>query len=217
MKVLLVTDLSEAGLRSVEGLCACGAAGFSGVTLLHVVDLDLYSAGGSVPGITEWANTELQKAAADLRESGFEVDTRVEVGPAVDTIKAVSEEIGADLIVATNLGKGAVVGRLLGSTVERLAVATGLPVLVERVEHDGERWCRLGSGSPFQRIVLGVDLRGDTRALVARVAGLPGVESLRVVHVVADEGARAAAQHALKEAAIRHAVGRGRRFRHRCR
>ena len=56
MKVLVATDLSEAGLRSVEGLCACGAAGFGRVTLLHVVDLDLYTAGGSVPGITEWAN-----------------------------------------------------------------------------------------------------------------------------------------------------------------
>jgi len=199
MKVLLATDLSEAGLRAVEGLCACKPSDFGRVTLLHVIDLDLYTAGGSIPGIAEWANAELEKVAADLRERGFEVDVRVETGLAVDTIKSVAEEIGADLIVVTNLGKGAVAGRLLGSTAEQLAPATGLPVLVERVGRSGEQWCRLGRGSPFQRIVLGVDLEGDADALITRTAGLPGVESLRIVHVAADEAARIAAQRQLSE------------------
>lgn len=200
MNVLLATDLSEAGLRSVEGLCACGATGFKRVTLLHVVDLDQYTAGGSIPGIAEWAHEELDKAAADLRARGFEVDIRVETGPAVDAIKAIADEIGADLIVTTNLGKGAVVGRFLGSTAERLAGEVHLPVLIERVGHDGEQWCRLGSGSPFQRILLGVALEGDTRSLIDRAARLPGVESLKVVHVVADESARAAAQQKFEDA-----------------
>jgi len=207
MKVLLATDLSEAGLRSVEGLCACKASDFEHVTLLHVIDLDLYTAGGSVPGIAEWANAELEKVAADLRELGFEVAVRVEIGLAVDTIKSVAEEIGAELIVVTNLGKGALTGRLLGSTAERLAPATRLPVLVERVEHRGERWCRLGSGSPFQRIVLGVDLEGDAQALVTRAASLPGIESLRIVHVAADEATRATAQQGLEQVARGAQVG----------
>jgi len=198
MNVLLATDLSEAGLKSVEGLCACGATGFERVTLLHVIDLDQYTAGGSIPGITEWAHEELGKAAAKLRKRGFAVDIRVETGPVIDTIKTVAGEIGIDLVVATNLGKGAVVGRLLGSTAERLPIATNLPVLIERVEHDGEQWCRLGSASPFQRILLGVDLDdGDVRALVSRVAGLPGIESLRVVHVVQDETGRVSAREGL--------------------
>ncbi len=207
MKVLLATDLSEAGLRSVEGLCACKASDFEHVTLLHVIDLDLYTAGGSVPGIAEWANVELEKVAADLRELGFEVDVRVEIGLAVDTIKSVADEIGADLIAVTNLGKGALTGRLLGSTAERLAPATGLPVLVERVEHRGEQWCRLGIGSPFQRIVLGVDLEGDAQALIGSVGRLPGIELLRVVHVAADEPSRAAAQQKLEEAVRAAQVG----------
>lgn len=207
MKVLLVTDLSEAGLQSVEGLCACGASSFPSVTVLHVIDLDLYTAGGSVPGIAEWANAELERAAADLREQGFEVDVRVEVGPAVDTIRDVAEGIGADLIVATNLGKGAVVGRLLGSTAERLASATNLPVLLERVGRDGEQWCRLGSGSPFERVLLGLDLSGDPRALVERTMRIPGVKSVRLVHVAADEDARAAAQSKLEDAAAGEGPG----------
>lgn len=190
MNVLLATDLSEAGLRSVEGLCACDTGSFETVTLLHVVDLDLYTAGGSIPGITEWAHEELDKAAAELRERGFSVDTRVETGPAVDTIHAVADEIGADLIVTTNLGKGAIVGRFLGSTAEQLAVAARLPVLIERVEHHGERWCRLGAASPFQRVLLGVDLEEDTLPVVERATRLPGLGSLRVVHVVADESAK---------------------------
>lgn len=190
MKVLLATDLSEAGLRSVEGLCACGASGFRSVTLLHVVDLDLYTAGGSVPGIADWAESELEKVATYLRERGFEVDVRVEIGPAVETITSVGNEIGAELLVVTNLGSGAAVGRLLGSTAERLAGAAGLPVLIERVGHDGEQWCRLGAQSPFSRVLLGVDLEDDVPGVVARALGLPGIEALRVVHVVHGEDLR---------------------------
>lgn len=199
MNVLLATDLSEAGLRSVEGLCACDTGSFERVTLLHVIDLDLYTAGGSIPGITDWANEELDGAAADLRDRGFAVDTRVETGPAVDTIHAIADELGADLIVTTNVGKGAIVGRFLGGTAERLAVAARLPVLIERVEHDGERWCRLGAASPFQRVLLGIDLEDDARSLVERAASLPGLESLRVVHVVAEESARESALERLED------------------
>lgn len=199
MNVLLATDLSEAGLRSVEGLCACDTGSFERVTLLHVVDLDLYTAGGSIPGITDWAHEELGKAAGELRERGFAVDTRVETGPAVETIHAVADEIGADLIVTTNLGKGAIVGRFLGSTAERLAGAADRPVLIERVEHDGGRWCRLGAASPFQRVLLGVDLEEGTRPVIERAKGLPGLESLRIVHVVPEESARESALERLED------------------
>ena len=207
MRVLLVTDLSEAGLLSVEGVLGCGSDAFRAITLLHVIDLDLYTAGGSVPQIRDWAQEELRKAAEELRAAGFNAAARVEIGPVLDTVKAVADDEDTDLIVATNLGKGAMAGRLLGSTAERLPVATGLPVLIERVKREGERWCRQASGSPFERILLGVDLEGDVAASIAAVRGLPGLKALRVVHVAAEEGRRADAQRKLEAASGAVAAG----------
>jgi nucleotide-binding universal stress UspA family protein len=199
MNVLLATDLSEAGLGSVHGLLACGCAGFDTVTLLHVIDLDLYTAGGSVPQLQAWAATELEKAAADLRENGFTVGVRVEVGPTVESIRRVAEETRADLVVATNLGRNAVVGRLLGSIAERLPLATRLPVLIERVGHDGERWCRMGSASPFSRVLLAVDpAEDDPTALLRSVLRFPGVQSVTLSYVAPDEAARETAETKLQ-------------------
>ena len=201
MNVLLATDLSEAGLASVHGLLACECAAFDTVTLLHVIDLDLYTAGGSVPQLQEWAAGELEKTATEMREQGFAVEVRVEVGPTVASIHKVADEAGADLVVVTNLGRNAVVGRLLGSTAERLPLATNLPVLIERVGHDGEHWCRMGSASPFARVLLGVDvLEDDPTVLLNGLLELPGVQSVTLSHVAADESARVAAEASLQSA-----------------
>jgi nucleotide-binding universal stress UspA family protein len=202
MNVLLATDLSEAGLAAVHGLLACGCAGFDTVTLLHVIDLDLYTAGGSIPQLQEWAATELEKTAAELRDNGFTVAVRVEVGPTLESIRRVAEEARAGLVVVTNLGRNAVVGRLLGSTAERLPVATKLPVLIERVGHDGERWCRLGSASPFSRVLLGVDPPADDpTGLLTSVLQFPGVMSVRLAHAAQDETARLMAETRLRSVA----------------
>lgn len=197
MNALLVTDLSEAGLRSVEGIASCGASGFDRVTLLHVIDLDLYTAGGSVPQISDWATGALAAAAEPLRESGFEVVTRIEVGPAVETIVSVSEEIGADLIVTTNLGKGALAGRLLGSTAERLAAQSTRPVLIERAERTGETWCRVGTSSPFGTVVAGVDFEHDPSTMLRALAGLPGLTGLALVNVAKGSEDQAQAEERL--------------------
>ena len=63
MKSLIATDLSAAGLLSLDSICS--AAGlFESVVLLHVVDLDLYTAGGSVPQILEFASGEARRSSA---------------------------------------------------------------------------------------------------------------------------------------------------------
>lgn len=201
MRVLLVTDLSEAGLGAVHGLIACGSSGFDTITLLHVIDVNLYTAGGSVPQLQEWAEVELAKAAADLKESGFETATRVEVGPVLESVNKVAEETAAELVVTTNLGRGAVAGRLLGSVAERLPLATKLPVLIERVGHDGERWCRMGGESPFARVVAGVDLSDEAASMIGQLLRLPGAGSVRLVHVVSNEEARSEAEALLKSLA----------------
>lgn len=200
MNVLLATDLSEAGLAAIEGAIACGVAEFDRITLLHVIDLDLYTAGGSIPQIIEYAHAELEKRADELRDAWFAVDVRVEQGAVVETIESVADEIDADLIVMTNVGKGAVAGRLLGSTAERIASDGGRMVLVERVGRDGERWCRLGGASPFDTLVIGVDEPSAAGELVSQVVALPGLHRIVLVSVSSGEHDRGVAQAALTEA-----------------
>ncbi len=188
MRVVVATDLSEASLAAVDTMTACAAAAFERVVLVHAVDLDLYTAGGTVPAVVELAVERLGEIADDLRSAGFaDVGVRVEVGPAVETIETIAAEEDAGLVVMTSLGRGAVAGRLLGSTAERLAARGRVPVLIERVTEREGAWCRLGEGGPFARVLVGTDLSGSLADQLSFVSRLPGVGEVRVVHV-ADPG-----------------------------
>lgn len=187
MRALIATDLSEASLAAVEAVTSCNPVDFEGVVLLHAVDLDLYTAGGTVPAVIELAEESLGSIAEGLREAGFDVSVRVEVGPAAEVIERVAAEEGVGLVVMSNLGSGAVTGRLLGSTAERLASAGKLPVLIERVREDGGAWCRIAECHPFGKVLVGTDLCDSLRSQLDVVGQLPGVGEVRVVHV-ADEG-----------------------------
>jgi nucleotide-binding universal stress UspA family protein len=103
MNVLIATDLSEASLAALDSVCACKHGIFDKATLLHVIDLDLYTAGGSIPQITEYANNVLPLWAERLTSCGIETMVRVEQGPAAETIEDVALESGADLVVMTSL------------------------------------------------------------------------------------------------------------------
>jgi nucleotide-binding universal stress UspA family protein len=187
MRVIIATDLSEASLAAVDSVTSCNPVDFSSIVLVHAVDLDLYTAGGTVPAVLELAEENLGEIAGSLRAAGFEASIRVEVGPAVDVIERVAAEEQAGLIVMTNLGKGAVTGRLLGSTAERLASAGSLPVLIERVREDAGAWCRIADFHPFSRVLVGTDLSCCLSEQLSVVDSLPGVGEVRVVHV-ADPG-----------------------------
>ncbi len=192
MKFLAAVDLSEASLLGLDALRALAGDKVGDVTLLHVVDLDLYTAGGSVPGIMDFARERLQRESSRLSGCGLRAPSiRVEQGDSTQTILRVAAEEKADLIVMTSLGKGARTGRLFGSTAERVASSGSVPVLIERVglpEGDGGTCCRLVDGSPFERTLIAIDVDHDPHSLMAFVEDLPGVGKTRIVHV-AREGA----------------------------
>ncbi len=199
MRVLVATDLSAAGMLSIEALIGCNPELFDGVTLLHVIEADHYMAGGSITEVIEWAEKQLAEEANGLADAGFMTDWRVEQGPAADIVQGIGTEIAADLIVVTDRGKGGAAGRLLGSTAERIAQAGEIPVLVERVEERDTSWCRLGEGSPFTRPLVAADLDDTLRRLAVTAGRLPGRESIRVVHV-ASPGSDLSQAHAFIEA-----------------
>ncbi len=183
MRVLVATDLSEAGLLATEVLLGCSAGLFDRVLLVHVVEAEPYLADVPLHEVETFAAERLAEEAAGLREAGFEVEARVEHGSAADVVQRVAAEAGVDLIVATDRGRGGAPGRFLGSTVERIALAGTTPVLVERVEERDAAWCRLGASSPFARPYVAADI-DEGLARVARVVGrLPGREAVRVTHV----------------------------------
>ncbi|MBE0475651.1 MAG: universal stress protein [Coriobacteriia bacterium] len=207
MRVLVPTDLSEAGLLVIEGLCASPAQPFERVVLLHVIELDLYTAGGSIPAIREWAGSELAEETRRLRERGFDASWRLEEGDAVETIERVAAEEEAGLVMVTSLGRNAAARRLFGSTAERLAAAGDVPVLVDRVVQEAQVWCRLGSGTPFARPLAAMDLEEEPERVPAVLASLPAVESARVVHVAEDARAAVAARERLDALVASHEAG----------
>lgn len=199
MNALVVTDLSETGLLSLEGVRVCGHDWFDRIVVLHVIDLDLYTAGGSVPAISEWAISETGKAAAELRRMGYQADSRVEQGPVVETINRVAEQIDAGLIIMTNVGRGG--DRVLGATAERVASSSKRPVLIDRVARVGAKWCRLGDTSLFDTVVAGVDFGPHAIDFMQQTARLPGLKRLVAVHIASDEKERLDSIAALADAA----------------
>jgi nucleotide-binding universal stress UspA family protein len=200
MNVLIATDLSEASLAALDSVCACESGAFDKATLLHVIDLDLYTAGGSIPQIMDYANSVLPVWADRLTQCGVETQVRVEQGPAAETIEDVAAEKGADLVVMTNLGHGALTGRVFGSTVEKVASRGRVPVLVERVHEHGGSWCRLDEGSPFSRVLVAANTDDALTSLLGYAAALPGETALRVVHVASAPDEVTAAESELRDA-----------------
>ncbi len=188
LKAIVATDLSEASGLAASAICEAEPGAFAQVTIVHVVDLDPYTAGGSIPGIMEFAEERLAEEARYVRDCGIATDTVVTQGDTVETLERLAAEHEADLIVATSLGKGALLGRALGSTVERLVSKGALPVLVERVCVTESGACVLAAEeTTFSRVLVAAGLDGATPLLLETVAGLPGTEEVRVVHVASED------------------------------
>jgi nucleotide-binding universal stress UspA family protein len=185
MKYLAAVDLSEASLFALDTLRAFAGDEGGDVTLLHVVDLDLYTAGGSIPGIMEFAEERLGTESKRLAGCGLNVSgIRVEQGDATATILRVAAHEHTDLVVMTNLGKGERTGRMFGSTAERVASNGSVPVLIERLSaEDADGSCRMYTGSPFDRVLVAVDFDSHPVHLLRFAQSLPDVGAMRTAHV----------------------------------
>lgn len=108
---------------------------------------------GMVPPTTyqlyqDEAETILNAAAEALASGGVRpAATHLRSGPAVSSIVAIAEEIGADLIVIGSRGLGPLRRLILGSVSSGLAHETTRPVLIARG----------GQGWPPERIIVGDD------------------------------------------------------------
>jgi len=81
---------------------------------------------------TQEASQYLARVGETVRKAGVTVSTCVlaEQGPIAELLKGFAHKVNADLIVISAHGKTGLIGRLLGSTAERIVHHGKIPVLM---------------------------------------------------------------------------------------
>lgn len=184
MKALLAVDLSKESMLLAEDVCFFGSDQLNEIILLHVIELDHYRAGGSLLQFETADREILARASESLEKVGFKVQTIIEQGDAVEKISQVAQDRSVDMIVITNIGRGGLSGRLLGSTAENLAKQSKLPIFIGKiVKKNGELKCCIEENA-FRKILIGVDFSPASRNATEFIDNLSGVEAINLIHVV---------------------------------
>ena len=140
-KILYPTDFSEVSKKAINYIKQLKDAGTEEVVVLHVVNekgveaIALYASGSFdelLQRVEKQAADEMEKIEADLKESGFKVKLRIEIGTPLTDILKVEEEEGVSAIVIGSHGKSNVKEMLLGSVSEKVIRKSKNPVLVIR-------------------------------------------------------------------------------------
>jgi len=182
-KIVAATDFSETAANGVAWAAEIARTHGAHLTILHAVQQPT-----PVPGdATAWddygsalqqaARERLNDTARPYDDQGFEVHTRLLVGPAVDGILEVVRQLEADLIVVGTRGLSGLRHLFLGSTAERLVRHSECPVLTTHAE---------AKPRPVTKILVPTDFSGSARraAEVAReiVRGENGPARLILLH-----------------------------------
>lgn len=180
MKVLLVTDFSDAARAAADFAAALARRTGEALAVAHVDD-------GVVPRTFDagpWASVPspchqaLMGEADRLRQSGIEVREFLLGGTPEEALVALVERLPVDLVVLAAPGPGHEPGRPSGWNVERIVQALPVSTVAVRspllpTEPSGRRL----------RIVLGVDFTVSSDAATVWVGGLAGIVPCDVVAV----------------------------------
>jgi len=140
-KILYPTDFSEVSKKAINYIKQLKNAGTEEVVVLHVLNekgveaMALYASGSFdelLQRVEKEAADEMKKIEADLKESGFKVKLRIEIGIPLTDILKVEQEEGVSAIVIGSHGKSNVKEMLLGSVSEKVIRKSKNPVLVIR-------------------------------------------------------------------------------------
>ena len=141
--ILVPTDFSkDAETAYFAALNLLGKESVTKVVLLHVYHLPYeYTAYGTIPTSLDYfrdvegaAEDRLVVLAQELRQQGYEVDTRAREGFPPEVILGEADEVGADLIAMGTHGRTGLAHLVLGSTAERVVQRAKCPVLTVRSE-----------------------------------------------------------------------------------
>ena len=135
MTIVCGTDLSENAREAARAAAAIAKRLAVRLKLVHVIDelgAEL-TAAGEQSAIYAPVRTRVEEHAKELRIGhGIEVEPVVVVGIAHETLVEIARTTDASLIVVAALGVAKQHRWLLGSTAERVAQASSVPVLVVR-------------------------------------------------------------------------------------
>jgi nucleotide-binding universal stress UspA family protein len=140
-KILYPTDFSEVSKKAINYIKQLKEAGTQEVVVLHVLNekgveaMARYASGSFdelLQRVEKEAADEMKEIEADLKESGFKVKLRTEIGIPLTDILKVEEEEGVSAIVIGSHGKSNVEEMLLGSVSEKVIRKSKNPVLVIR-------------------------------------------------------------------------------------
>lgn len=188
-KILFPTDFSDYSLKTLEYVVGLKDVGAREVILAHVIPaLEEYPV---TLGIKDKTKLEMQKHERILKDQGFNVISRVEMGAPAQQILSLAEAEKASIIVAGSHGKGLLEEVLIGSVSERIAREAKVPVLIVRykVLEDLEgRHLASFSAQLFRKILFPTDFSFSSERALEFVRALKGAgtEEVVITHVVDD-------------------------------
>lgn len=131
--IIAAYDESEGARAALEAAAELAATGGGSLTLVHSVtgpvEMDLPLARHPDPEQVAEERHLVERAIADL-DPELGASPWIAGGPAGDAVLAVTEEIGADLIVTGSRGRGRVARAVLGSVSTHLVQNARCDVLV---------------------------------------------------------------------------------------
>jgi nucleotide-binding universal stress UspA family protein len=146
VKTLLVpvdfSETSEAALKYAVSLAQrLGAR----LVVMHAYELPVYGfPDGALVASTEIATRVMSGAQAgldalvDRYRNGTRVDTVLRQGVPWEEVRAVAEEVGADIIVIGTHGRQGLARALIGSVAEKIIRTSTRPVLTIHSPHNGK-------------------------------------------------------------------------------
>jgi nucleotide-binding universal stress UspA family protein len=136
-RILYPTDFSDVSKKALEYCKKLKEAGTKKVIVLHVIELDpnIEKIPTNIKEVLkkeleQTAHKEIEAIATELREKGFDVSVRIELGNPVKEILRVEGEENASAIVLGSHGKSNIKEILIGSVSENVIRKSRVPVLV---------------------------------------------------------------------------------------
>lgn len=138
-KILYPTDFSDVSLKALEYIRHLESTGIESVIVLHVINENGFIALDRLAPadaqrmerevMTE-AEKELEAVARKLKDLGFQVKTRLEIGHPMKEILRVEAEEGVSLIIVGSHGRSNLEEVFLGSVSEKVARKCKSPILI---------------------------------------------------------------------------------------
>lgn len=192
-KILFPTDFSEYSDTVSELLTNLIPAGAMEVIVLHVIDQRFLVqfpdiSNGIIKSMKDTAEEKLIILEERLKDTGFSVHARMEVGIPYHQIVGIARAEAVSLIIMGSHGKSLVEEMLLGSTTENVLRHATVPLLIEKLEKKkkGEKvlYTRRHA-NPFEKILFPTDFSEYAMSALPYLKKLKdaGAKEIVVAHI----------------------------------